>query len=223
MSIATVPRSDRDIQTAVQNELEWIPDVDAAGIGVAVEDGTVTLSGKVDDYSEQLAAERAALRVSDVSTVVDQLVVLPKLAPRVTETEIAEEVERALMWAINVPDSVKAEIAGHNVTLTGQVKWDFQRQAATRAVRYLRGVYAVNNMITLTVRPSAADAEERIKHALVRNALLDANHVTVTVAGNKAILTGRVRSWAEKKQAGLAAWASPHVTDVANNLVVQAY
>lgn len=42
MSTATVTRSDHDIQTAVQDELVWTPDVDAARIGVAVEDGAVT-------------------------------------------------------------------------------------------------------------------------------------------------------------------------------------
>ncbi len=223
MSTATATRTDHDIQTSVQDELEWTPDVDAAGIGVAVEDGAVTLSGEVDDYAEKLAAKRAALRVRGVSAVVNDLTVHPKGATTVSETDIAKEVERALKWATNVPDTVKAEITGHNVTLTGQVQWDFQRQAAKRAVRYLRGVYTVNNMITLTARPSATDAKERITNALVRNAQLDANHITVTVVGNKATLTGHVRSWAEKEQAGFAAWASPHVTDVANNLVVRAY
>lgn len=223
MSTATTTRTDHDIQASVQDELEWTPDVDAAGIGVAVEDGAVTLSGEVDDYAEKLAAKRAALRVRGVSAVVNDLTVHPKGATTVTETDIAKEVERALKWATNVPDTVKAEITGHNVTLTGQVQWDFQRQAAKRAVRYLRGVYTVNNMITLTARPSATDAKERITNALVRNAQLDANHITVTVVGNKATLTGHVRSWAEKEQAGFAAWASPHVTDVANDLVVRAY
>ena len=223
MSTATVTRSDHEIQTAVQDELEWTPDVDAAGVGVAVEDGTVTLSGEVDDYSERRAAKRAALRVRGVSTVVDDLRVHPKSSVNVTETDVAREVAHALAWASNVPDSVKAEVDGHAVTLTGEVHWNFQRQAAKRAVQYLRGVYSVNNMITLSARPSAADAKERIKNALVRNAQLDANHITVTVSGNTATLTGHVRSWAEKRQAGWAAWASPHVTDVNNELVVRPY
>lgn len=223
MSTAILTRSDHDIQTDVQDELEWTPDVDAAGIGVAVDDSTVTLSGEVDDYAERTAAKRAALRVRGVSTVVDALTVHPTATTTVTETDIAKEVERALKWATNVPDSVKAELIGHNVILTGEVQWDFQRQAAKAAVRYLRGVYTVNNMITLRARPSATDAVERIKNALVRNAQLDASHIAVTVAGNSATLTGNVRSWAEKKQAGAAAWASPHVTDVDNRLVVQTY
>ena len=223
MSIATPARSDKDLQTAVQDELEWTPDVDAAGIGVAVEAGAVSLSGEVDDYSERLAAKRAALRVRGVTAVVDDLVVHPKSGWTVTETDIAKEVHRALKWASNVPETVKAEIKDHAVTLVGQVNWDFQREAARRAVQFLRGVYSVNNMITLTARPSAADAEQRIKNALTRNAQLDAKTIDATVSGNKVTLTGTVRSWAEKQQASRAAWASPHVTDVDNHIIVRAY
>jgi len=213
--------NDLATKNAVIDELEWTPDVDAAGIGVAVERGAVTLSGEVDDYAERIAARHAALRVRGVSAVLDSMTVHPKSATPVTEADIAKEVERALLWAVNVPDTVKAEIVGHHVTLVGEVRWDYQRQMAQRVVRNLRGVHSVSNMITLSARPSASDAHERIKNALLRNAQLDANHIAVVVTGTKAILTGHVRSWAEREQAGLAAWSSPHVTDVVNRLVVE--
>ena len=221
MSITTPVHSDQNIQTAVQEELEWTPDVDAAGIGVAVEAGTVSLSGEVDSHAELVAAKRAALRVRGVTTVVNDLTVHPKSSWSVTETDIAKEVEHALTWSSNVPDTVKAEIKDHSVTLTGEVDWDFQRQAAKRAVQYLRGVYTVESRITLAARPSSADAEERIKNALTRNAQLDANTIDAKVSGNKVTLTGVVRSWAEKQQADLAAWASPHVTEVENHIIVR--
>lgn len=118
--------------------------------------------------------------------------------------------------------TVKAEINDHHVTLTGEVEWDYQRRAARRVVEHLRGVHTVNNMITLSARPTVPDAEERIRNALTRNALLDAQKVTVTIAGNnKVILGGTVRSRAEKQQAGRAVWGSPHVMDVDNRIVVQ--
>lgn len=221
MSTAILTRSDQDIQDAVQDELEWTPDVDAAGIGVAVADGAVTISGQVAEYSERLAAERAALRVNGVTALVDDLVVHPKDAWPVSDVDVAQEVERALKWASNVPDTVKAKIVDHRVTLTGEVDWDFERRAAARAVQYLRGVSAVENAITLSARPSAADTEAEIRSALVRNAQLDADGIEVTVSGNRVVLTGHVRSWAEKEQADRSAWSSPHVADVDDRLVVR--
>lgn len=221
MTIAT--DKDLDVRARVSEELEWTPDVDAAGIGVAVEDGAVTLSGEVDDYAERLAAKRAALRVRGVRAVVDNLTVHPRAPWPVTETDIAKEVERALRAASNVPDTVKAEIDGHNVTLIGEVDWHFQRHAALRAVQYLRGVFTVNNMIALKPRPSAADTEQRIRSALTRNAQLDADTIHVSALGGKVTLTGTVKSWAERTQAGNAAWASPHVTDVDNRIIVRAF
>ncbi|MCE7481820.1 BON domain-containing protein [Microbacterium profundi] len=78
----TTTRTDAEVQRTVLQELQWTPDVDDAGIGVAVEDGTVALSGEVDSYSERLAAKHAALRVRGVSAVIDNLTVHSKSSPR---------------------------------------------------------------------------------------------------------------------------------------------
>lgn len=223
MSISTSVMTDQATRAAVQEELEWTPDVDAAGIGVAVEDGTVSLSGEVDSYAEQLAAKRAALRVRGVRAIVDNLEVHPRSAWPVTETDIAKEVERALRRASEVPDGVKAEIKNRIVTLRGTVDWEYQRLAANRAVQHLRGVKSVINLIGLAARPSRSDTAERVTQALVRNAQLDAKAIDVKVVGTTVTLTGNVRSWAERQQAEHAAWASPHVSHVENRLVVRAF
>ncbi len=221
MSVTAPTPSDKDIQTAVQAELEWTPDLEAANIGVAVDDGVVSLSGEVDTYAEVNAARGAALRVRDVTSVVNDLSVHPNSQFSVSEADIGKEVEHALRSATNVPDAVKAEIEGHAVTLTGQVRWEFERRAAERAVRYLRGVHLVVNRIALTPRVSAVDTEERITSAIIRNAQLDAKAIKVAVAGEKVTLSGTVRSWAERRQADLSAWSSPHVSEVYNHIIVR--
>jgi osmotically-inducible protein OsmY len=138
-----------------------------------------------------------------------------------TETDIAKEVERALAGATNIPATIKAEVKEHTVTLVGEVAWNYQRRAAVRAVQYLRGVFYVLNDITLTPRPTAADAEQHIRRALKRNALVDAKNINIAVEGNHATLSGHVSSWAEKEEAGRAAWSSPNVTDIENRILVR--
>lgn len=215
-------RTDRQIQAAVEAELEWTPDVDAAGIGVAVDEGVVSLSGEVHDHVERVTANAAALRVRDVTAVVNGLNVHPNSESSISPTDIGKEVDRALRSTVNVPDTIKAEIDGHAVTLTGQVTWDFERRAAKRAVRYLRGVYSVADRITLTPRASSVDTAEHITSAIDRNAQLEAKAIKVVAAGDTVTLSGTVRSWAERRQADLAAWSSPHVSEVYNHIIVKA-
>ena len=221
MTTSTEKRSDEDLQTAVQAELAWTPDVDAPGIGVAVDSGAVTLTGEVDDYYLRAAVTQAALRVRGVVAVVDDLSVHAKGLLPLSESDIAREVERALAGVTNIPRTVKAQIKEHTVTLTGQVHWDYQRRAAERAVEYLHGVFYVFNHVTLTPRPTAADAELRIRHAFQRSALVNSKEIEIQVSGSRAILSGNVHTWAEKEEAGRAAWSSPDVTDIENLIVVR--
>jgi len=124
----------------------------------------------------------------------------------------------ALRFAAGVPSDVQASVHDGVVTLTGSTTWHAQRVAACRTVERLAGVREVRNRIELTPRPSAADAEQRIRRALVRNATLDADSVVVRMIGTEAVLEGSVHSFAERQQAAIAAWSSPHVTDVHNRI-----
>lgn len=221
MTISAKNSHDVDLQETVVDELQWTPAVNPADIGVSVHDGVVTLSGEVDTYTERLAAKKATLRVRGVSVVADEIVVRSVTSAEDTDAEIASVVQKVLGWSASVPkDKVKAEVRDQVVWLTGTVDWDFQRQATLRAVESVAGVRRVENGLTLTRRASASDTQKLIKKALVRNALVDADAITVTTQGAEVTLTGKVCSWAEKTQAGHAAWSSPHVEKVINRIEV---
>ena len=104
----------------------------------------------------------------------------------------------ALQWNISVPhDRIQVKVEKGWLTLEGQVEWYYQKQAAERAVRYLRGVRGVFNRITLSAQTTPRDVKKRIKDALHRGVEFDAERMTVEVEGSKAILEGTVRSYAE--------------------------
>lgn len=224
MSIALENKTDFATREAVERELRWAPQIrEAAGIGVAVHDGVVSLTGEVGSFAELTAAGRIALRTRGVTSIANDLSVRHATATP-TDAELAENVRNVLRLNTNVPsDAVEAEVSNHIVTLSGSVDWNYQRRAACQAVEVLRGVRAVRDLITLRPRANLADAahaHQEIQAAFVRNANLDAGRVRVQVQGSTATLTGTVSSYAERKAAEHAAWSSPHIASVVNKLRV---
>jgi osmotically-inducible protein OsmY len=219
---ATQARSDSEIQNDVRDELEWTPDVNSTHVGVAVNGGVVTLSGEVSTYSERVAAKDAARRVRGVAGLADELLVESVASYKHTDTQIAENILSSLRLREDIPrDAITCEVTDGFATLKGQVEWNFQRGAARFEASRVAGVRLVTNDVTLSPRVSANDTAERIRQALVRHAQVDANGILVHAEGSAVRLTGHVGSWGERQQAGAAAWASPSVTAVENDLVVR--
>jgi osmotically-inducible protein OsmY len=219
MSTATLTNADIRVRDAVLRQLEWDPEVDAGGVGVAAKNGAVTLTGYIDSYSGKLAAERAAKRVRGVRAVANDIDVRLKLER--TDADIAADVVHALQLCSTIPDSVQAGVHTGHVTLTGKVEWQFQSREAEKAVRHIRGVRNLVNRITVAPRAVERDVRHRIVEALHRNANIDARHIKVTVSGDKATLTGNVGSWLQWESAARAAADAPGVAHVENRIVVE--
>jgi osmotically-inducible protein OsmY len=217
----TIRRNDKDLQTTVTDELSYNPSVDPAHLVVLANDGVVTLSGDVDSLPQRHAAKRAALRVWGVKAVADDIVVRDLGASGPKDAELAEAANQMLNWAVDVPaDTVKAGVRDHAITLSGTVAWQYQREAAARAVMYMRGVTAVTNTIALTSTEPASEVKAAIDAAILRNAQLDSRDFTVDAHGGDVTLRGTVRSWAERRQAEYVAWSAAGVTSVTNDLAV---
>lgn len=214
-------KTDLEVQKNVQEQLRWEPILNAAEIGVSVKNGVVTLSGQVDSYVKKMAVEKAAKRVSGVKAVAEDIQVGLSVANKRTDAEIAEAVVNALRWDISVPEEkLQTQVENGFVTLSGEVDWDYQRTAAQHAIEKLTGVKFVFNNIKLKVKPVLANIKEKIKAALVRDAAIDADKISIAVSDNKVILSGTVRSIAQKDDAELAAWSAPGVNHVENLILV---
>ena len=215
-------KTDAKIREDVLDQLAWESEVDDRQIGVAVENGVVTLSGVVNSYTSKMAAEKAAKKVDGVKAVAEDIEVKYGDAFKKTDKEIAKAAVNALEWNISVPDDkIMVKVEDGWVYLTGEVKWDYQRNAAKRAVENLLGVRYVSNNITLKQKVEAKDIKNKIQTAFTRAADIDAKKISVEVDGHTVTLRGTVRSLAEKEEARKTAYASPGVYNVINKISVE--
>jgi osmotically-inducible protein OsmY len=214
--------TDSELQSAVMQELEFDPQVDAAHIGVSAKDGAVTLTGHVASYSEKLAAVRAAERVYGVKAVADEIKVKLPASDVRDDTDIAADIARELQWNTLVPDTVEAEVRDGVVVLRGEVEWGYQRDAAERAVRHIKGVSGISNMITVKPRAKLepSEVQRRVAEAIKRMADLDSRSIWAETTNGTVHLHGTVHSFYERKLAEESAKAAPGVQQVENHIVV---
>ncbi|MDB4942194.1 MAG: putative periplasmic phospholipid-binding protein [Labilithrix sp.] len=215
-------KTDRQLKLDIETELAWDPELNAAQVGVSVDDGAVTLLGAVDTYAQKCAAEVATKRIYGVKAIAQRLTV--KLAPdhERTDEDLAAAAQNALRSNVTVPSSVTAHVERRVVTLQGDVRWNFEREAAENAVRCLTGVEVLRNEVAVTTtRPPVVEVKDQIRAALERQAAKDTSSIHIHTTGHTVTLTGHASSWQSMEDAAAAAWAAPGVTHVLDFVKLQ--
>lgn len=216
-------KTDAHLKADVTEELAWDPAVNATGIGVAVADGVVTLTGHLDSYAEKHAVERAVHRVAGVRGIALELDVKLSPAHKRSDSEIAQAAATALQLNSLVPnEKIQVQVENGRVILTGEVDWGYQLASAEQCVRPLAGVRGLSNRITIKSLASSKDVGAQITAALTRQAAREAKHITVEVEGSVVTLWGKVHSLAEREAAVGAAFSARGVSRVVDKLEVGA-
>jgi osmotically-inducible protein OsmY len=141
---------------------------------------------------------------------------------RRNDEDLCGDVLEALMLEGSVPMTVDAQARDGFVTLTGPVEWHYQREAAESRTASVPGVVGIDNAIALAQAPDARAAGEVIGCALRRDAVLDADGLSVeTFSGGLVILSGTVSTWAAHDHAVAAAWSAAGVTEVDDRIAVE--
>lgn len=142
--------TDLDIRDAVLAAIEESPELDCAGIGVAVHSGVVTLTGRVGGFAEKAAASRVALRSEGVRGVANEIDVCEADESYVADEVIAARIAdflRATAAAGGV--NAKVEVDHGWVHLSGAVDRFDRREAIERYARLGEGVVGVENRLHL--------------------------------------------------------------------------
>lgn len=187
-------RTDPQLHDAVRRQLDEDPEIRAHNIAVIASEGVITLTGFVESYAEKLAAEPTVKRVRGVRAVANDIDVT--LRDDRSDTEIAKDAVHALQSYTNVPNRVTVTVRHGLMTLEGTVEWMYQKAAAESAVKCLKGVRSVSNVIRINRTPTSIQVRMRIEEVLQRSAEVDAAHVRVetdngTVVVRPGALMGR--------------------------------
>ncbi|HWD38181.1 MAG TPA: BON domain-containing protein [Fimbriimonas sp.] len=210
-------KTDEQLRLDVINELGREPSLDASTIGVAVDNGVVTVTGHIPSFAQKLNAENAVQRVPGVRALAQELEVrLPSDHIR-DDSDLAEAAANAIRWSTWLSnDEIKVRVENGWITLSGTATSGFNRQAAERAVRELKGVVGVLNLVSVKQKADARTIEEQINKAFEAAALRDAHRIYAEVNDGTITLRGHVRSWTEREDAEKAALSSPGVSKVVN-------
>ena len=204
----------------VKDELDWDPMVDDTRIVVKADDGRVVLTGTVPTFYESTLAVDDAWAVGGVRDVDNELLV-GLVGGAIDDADITVACAKALDDDRFVPQGSVTALTDHGwVTLNGQVRHRFQRQAAEHAVSRVDGVLGITDDVEISSEPIPSDVADRINKAFRRNAIIDESMIDVTNVGHTIYLDGTVGSYSSRRQAEDTAWDAPGVTDVVDRLVI---
>lgn len=214
-------KTDDQLQKDVLEELKWEPSIHASEIGVEAKGGVVTLAGHVSSFAEKWNAEHAAQRVSGVKALAIEIDVRIAGSGSRTDGDIARLAKNILEASTLVPkDTVKIMVEGGRITLSGNVDWQYQREAAVDGVRNLFGVIGVSNQIGITPSMPSHTIKTDVEAALKRISAPSSRNVTVHVNDGVVTLTGSVNSWSDRDAASDSAWSASGVSNVVNEIDV---
>lgn len=136
-------------EDAIRESLTGDPRIpDPEQVAVAFDDGTAILRGTVGSFSQRRAAVNDTRKIEDVYDVDDQLQVRLLSDDRRDDAELRGIALQILMWDTEVPaDLVDVKVNDGWVTLTGEVSYQFETDAAYDDVSGLVGVVGVTNEI----------------------------------------------------------------------------
>ncbi|MBB1193942.1 ornithine aminotransferase [Flavobacterium sp. SOK18b] len=184
--------------------------------------GVITLKGNVDTYKKKTQAERISSAISGVQSVINKIDVTINRLEQKKDIAITNEILNIFRWNWNtLNDTIKVKVLEGWVTLSGELEWNYQKEAARQAIVSLIGVKGVSNKINIKSQVDTKIDKTTLRLALENHLALDSKDIEIEVSDSKIILKGTVESWYQKEIAGFIAWKARGVVSVENELLIE--
>ena len=215
-------KTDEILRQDVSISLRWEPQIAACDIKVIANNGVVTLNGIVHYFSKKIEAEDIAKKVAGVKSIINLIELTTNSWEEKKDIEITVEILNAFLWNWNsLNDTIKVNVLNAWVTLSGELEWNYQKEAAREAVANLIGVKGINNNIMITSKKNCTVDRINLELALQNHLALDTKNLEVEVTDSNITLKGTVDSWYHKELAGRIAWKAQGVINVDNQLLIE--
>lgn len=213
-------KTNEELQKDVQDAIKFESLLNAAEIGVTVNDGIVTLRGNVNSYAKKFDTEHTVKNVSGVKAVVEKIKVKLGINWKKTDDEIAADILKLANWDFDKDgQNLTIEVEHGWVKLGGELRDN--KDNFIKAVTSIIGVRGITN--NFFIKSNILDDTEKniIENALIRNPTSNEKHIQVQVLSNIVTLIGTVNSLFEKEEAGRLALNVDGVISVDNKLVIE--
>ncbi len=212
-------RTDARLVDLVRNELVGQQSLGGTQIFVAVDHGAATLFGWVQRRSQAQRAESAALRVDGIVAVAEELFIGPPAG--MTDTDIAKQAAHALLRTARV-EGVRATVRNRVMTLSGDVDWPYESDAACRAVKDIGRTEVIINEMNVRSPSMMAELNATLRTALSDAAGRQRNSVTAD-ADSQGVITvaGTVGTEEDRSTVQQTCWAVAGVTEVVDHITVR--
>jgi osmotically-inducible protein OsmY len=215
-------KTDEILQQDVTNALKSEPFVASCSIRVFSIHGVITLLGIVDQYAKKVEVENITKKVAGVASIINAIDITLNSLDEKKDIEITAEILNVFRWNWNtVNDTIKVKVINGWVTLSGEMAWNYQKEAAKDAITNLIGVKGVTNNISIKSQHETKINESALQLALQNHLALDSKDIEVEVVDTNITLKGRVETWFQKELAGRIAWKASGVINVDNEILVE--
>jgi len=180
-----------EILSALDNDTK----VDASHIGIIVENGIVTLTGRVHSLADSAYAIGVTKMISGVKAIAQEITVIEKNAEEISDETISENIIEFLERDTMIPENnIQVSVRNGCVTATGHVEWLYQKNAVEQVLRGVEGVTDYTNQINIEEPINDDEMEAKIANRIANAENLNSDGLNIVAHSGVVVLSGIIEN-----------------------------